>query len=166
MVNFLCPCNRLLIDFNFSTFHTSLKFSPDARIWYSIGGSKDRYIPLSIISLHIRRCKGKLGLQNFWPNWQEYQFSIWLAKNTPPLPRNESWPELGTLSFDYPRIPSPPENWNLGRSWHFELWLLKNIPPPLSNLARSWYFEWKIEIEPRTYVETNVCIPRGYYLVF
>ena len=108
MGNFLCPCNRLLIDFNFSTFHTSLKCSPDARIWYSIGGSKGRYIPLSIISLHIRRCKGKLGFQNFWPNWQEYQFSIWLAKNTPPLPPNESWLELGTLSFDCSRIPSPP----------------------------------------------------------
>ena len=36
-----------------------------------------------------------------------WHFEIWLAKNIPL--QIQTWPELGTLSFDYPRIPlSPP----------------------------------------------------------
>ena len=40
------------------------------------------------------------------------------------------------------RIP-PPENWNLGRSWHFEFWLGRTPPPPPENwnLGRSWHFD-------------------------
>ena len=56
-----------------------------------------------------------------------------------------------------PPHPPPPENSNLGRSWHlevFQFWLAQNTPPPPQN----WYW-------PRTYVETNICIPRGYHLV-
>ena len=48
--------------------------------------------------------------------------------------------DLGTLrlfTFDWPRIPAPPPNANI-------------------NLGRSSH---------RTYVETNICIPRGYHLV-
>ena len=43
----------------------------------------------------------------------------------------------------------PPGNWNLGRSWHFEFWLIQNPPPQL-----------RLE-----YVETNLFIPQGYHLV-
>ena len=44
--------------------------------------------------------------------------------------------------------PSPPPNWNLGRSWHF----------------KTFQF-WLVEKTPRRYVETNICIPHGYRLV-
>ena len=40
-----------------------------------------------------------------------------------------------TLFWDLvPRIPPPPENWTLGRSWHFKtfhFWLVENTPPPM-----------------------------------
>ena len=54
------------------------------------------------------------------------------TKNTthPPTPEMKKWPDLGTLSFELARIPSLPENWNLGRSWHFEFWLLQNPHQP------------------------------------
>ena len=41
------------------------------------------------------------------------------------------------------RIPSPPpENWNLGRSWHFKTFQFQNTPPPENwNLGRSWHFK-------------------------
>ena len=91
---------------------------------------------------------------------------------------------------EYPPPPPPPEHWNLGRSWHFKtfhLWLVENTPPPPNwNLGRSWHFKtfhfslvenmtfefWLAQNTtppanwvPRRYVETNICIPRGYRLV-
>ena len=41
----------------------------------------------------------------------------------------------------------PPENWNLGRPWHFEFWLQQT----------------GLQLE---YVESNRCIPQRYHLVF
>ena len=62
------------------------------------------------------------------------------SKEPPPPPPMKSWPELGTLSFHYPRIPPRPQwivgqkpappNENLARNWHFEFWLPKNTPQP------------------------------------
>ena len=59
----------------------------------------------------------------------------------PPHPRTprksrkiEIWTGLGTLSFDYPRLPPPP-HWNLDRTWHFDFWLPQS-PPPLRD--RMW----------------------------
>ena len=48
------------------------------------------------------------------------EFLAHFAKNTLFLSRStnremKSWPELGTLSFDYPRIP-PPENEKIGQN--------------------------------------------------
>ena len=31
-----------------------------------------------------------------------------LTTSLPPLPEMKSWPDLGTLNFDYPRINLPP----------------------------------------------------------
>ena len=45
-----------------------------------------------------------------------WHFEFWLPKNTPlPFPENKNWPELGTLSFDCPRIHPPPPNWGVWR---------------------------------------------------
>ena len=51
-----------------------------------------------------------------------------------------------TLFWDLVQNTSPPINWNLDRSWHFEFWLLQTG------------LHWE-------YVETNRCIPQGYHLV-
>ena len=73
---------------------------------------------ISLVSSHIARdylrCKGfqSMAWQNFCSFCQEYQFTIWLPKNYPPPPQMKSWPELDTLSFDYPGIPTSPINWN------------------------------------------------------
>ena len=44
------------------------------------------------------------------------------------------WMEISKLPparFGTEPLPSHPphEDWNLGRSWHFEFWLLQNSPP-------------------------------------
>ena len=51
-----------------------------------------------------------------------------------------------TVNFwpNSPEHPPPSENWNLGRSWHFE-YLTSEYPPPTpenGNLGRSWHFEY------------------------
>ena len=63
----------------------------------------------------------------------------------PPSPM-KSWPELGTLNFDYPKIAPPPHP--IG-TLSFDY---PRIPP--SNE--------KLQLEC---VETNRCIPQGYRLV-
>ena len=60
----------------------------------------------------------------------------------------KSWPELGALSFDYPRKTLPP-NEELARTWHFEFCLPNNT-------------QEKMQLEC---VETNLCISQGYRLV-
>ena len=65
---------------------------------------------------------------------RSWHFEFWPYYRTPPPPTPEmkSWPDLGTLSFDptteHPHPHPRPENWNLGKSWHFEFWLLQNTP--------------------------------------
>ena len=93
-----------------------------------------------------------------------------------PPPPIEIWPELGMLSFDYPRIPPPRPHWNLARTWHVEFWLPKNTtPPPLKFgqnfvisvlttqeypphriLARTWDFEF--------WLAKNACPPPNWNL--
>ena len=48
------------------------------------------------------------------------------------------------------RTPLPLENSNLGRSWHFEFWLLQNnpLPPKNSDLFRSWHLEFLLLLNP------------------
>ena len=70
--------------------------------------------------------------------WSKLWF--WLPKNTPspPPPKMKTCSELGTLSFDYPRIPPPPENGNLVRTWHFDFDYLRIPPPPHPPLPWKW----------------------------
>ena len=59
-----------------------------------------------LASTHV----GKLGFQNFASRiFGSFCQEFWLPKNTPSPPlKMKSWPELDTLSFDYPKIPPPP----------------------------------------------------------
>ena len=51
-------------------------------------------------------------------------------ENTPPPPM-KSWPELGTLSFEWSRIPHPlPQIEKLARTWHLVLNSLECPLPP------------------------------------
>ena len=67
--------------------------------------------------------------------------------NTPlPFPKIEIWPELGTLSFDYPRIPPPPEIeiWPELATLSFDYPRITPPPlkieiwPELGRLSRNW----------------------------
>ena len=58
----------------------------------------------------------------------------------PPPLKIEIWTGLGTLSFDYPSSPPPPEKLRFDRTWHFEFWLLQNTPH--WDLDRTWHFEF------------------------
>ena len=49
----------------------------------------------------------------------KYSFRI------PPPPKMKIVRDLGTLTFQFQN--TPPENWNLGRSWHFSV---SESPPP------------------------------------
>ena len=53
--------------------------------------------------------------------YSEIQF-----QNSPPTLKMKIVRESKSESF---RIPPPPENWNLGRSWHFKTFQFQNTPP-------------------------------------
>ena len=60
---------------------------------------------------------------------------VQILQNTPycemqfqnPPPQMKIVREPKSESF---RIPPPPENWNLGRSWHYKTFQFQNTPPP------------------------------------
>ena len=60
-------------------------------------------------------------------------------------PPPENW-NLGIswhfVTFQFQNTPPPPpENWNLGISWHFVTFQFQNTPPPENwNLGISWHF--------------------------
>ena len=58
-----------------------------------------------------------------------------------------------TLLWDLVQF-NPAENLNLDRTWHFEFWLPQFTPPPPTP-----------RVSGSSYVETNICINRGYHLV-
>ena len=112
-----------------------------------------------------------------------YDFSILTSGEYPPPGKLEFRPILRLFNFDLWRIqpprklkfrhflafydfsiltsgeytPSPPENWNLGITWHFmtfQFWPVENTPPPPPlpenwNLGISWHFMtfqfWPVE---------------------
>ena len=85
-----------------------------------------------LISLHIRSMWETIcdawacwSGWKFGPNSTEYPYSE--KQNTPP--KMKIVRDLGTLTFQF-QNPPPPENWNLGRSWHFVTFQFQNIPPP------------------------------------
>ena len=71
-----------------------------------------------------------------------------LVQNTPPHPPvMKSWPDIGTLSFDYYRTPPPPPPFKFRHI--LALYVLTTTehphhppPPHHSNLGRSWHFEF------------------------
>ena len=122
-----------------------------------------------------------------------WHFQFWLTQEYP-APPMKHWPELGTLSFDYPGIHPPPK-WKIGqnlalwvlttqeysppngllvRTWHFEFWLPKNTSYPQWNFGQNfalWFWLPKNTPQPKEKlllkcVETNCCIPQEYHLVF
>ena len=131
--------------------------------------------------------------------WQNFAYfpnnTLFLAGQEYPPPQMKSFPEMGTLSFDYPRIPPPP--WKLKFDQKLALWVLttQEFPPPQLKFGQNlalWVLTTKnthfppIEIWPElgTFsfhypkipppnqkmlqlecVETNRCIPQGYRLV-
>ena len=53
--------------------------------------------------------------------------------------------------FQVQITPPPPENLNLGRSWHFVIFQVQITPPPPENLnlGRSWQFViFQVQITP------------------
>ena len=76
-----------------------------------------RLVACAFISLHIR---------SMWETICDTQAGFWL--------NSKFWfkiPRVPPLSEQSPAPPPSPENWNLGRSWHFEFWLGREFPPPL-----------------------------------
>ena len=62
-----------------------------------------------------------------WPELGTLSFDY---PRIPPLPPMKSWPELGTLSFGYPRIPPSPQkmkSWPEPGTLSFDY---PRIPPP------------------------------------
>ena len=89
------------------------------------------------------------------PGYPKLRFGPEPPTPQPPPSPIEIWTGLGTLSFDYPRIPPSPHE--------FEIWTglgtlsfdYPRIPPP-PNLDRTLSFDWG---SGSSYVETNFCIP-------
>ena len=60
---------------------------------------------------------------------------------TPPPPKLKFRQIMVLCDFSVPEYPPPPDNWNLGRSWHFVTFQVPEYPPPPNwNLGRSWHF--------------------------
>ena len=76
---------------------------------------------------------------NLGISWHFMTFQFWPVENTPPPPRKLKFRHFLAFydfsiltSGEYPP-PSPPQNWNLGISWHFmtfQFWPVENTPPP------------------------------------
>ena len=67
-----------------------------------------------IVSLHM-------SLRSMWETTVMHkQVSGWTVNFGPNFPVHKFTPEY----------PPPPENWNLGRSWHFVTFQFRNTPPP------------------------------------
>ena len=129
-----------------------------------------------------RRSRKWQGKAKFLPKLARTSCSgIWYR--TPPPP--QKWKVGQILALLTTTEHPPPPNWNLGRSWQFEFWLLQNIPPQLKfrQILALWILTTTEHPHPPTpppklkfrqiltfwvqleYVETNCCIPQGYHLV-
>ena len=104
----------------------------------------------TIFSLHVV-CE-RLSVMQRLPESGKAKFVLKFLRT----PCSEIW-------FRTPPSPPPPQNWNLGRSWHFQFWLSEHSPPPPPenwNLGRSWHIGlWLSEPPPPPpveYVETRM----------
>ena len=93
------------------------------RIWYQLI-LLFMYGSTSLFSLHIRSMWETIC--DAWACWSGWNFG----------PNSTVYP----YSVEYP----PPENWNLGRSWHlktFQFSVTEYPPPPNWNLGRTWHLK-------------------------
>ena len=119
------------------------------------------FLVLCVISLHTHSVSETTVMHkqvsgwtvNFGPNFPDYKVYSEIPplqktsdlrfemtkvySEIPPLQKTSHlrWPKFT------PKYPPAPENWNLGRSWHFVTFQFQNTPPPQNwNLGRSWHF--------------------------
>ena len=78
---------------------------------------------------------------------QILQFTPILQYRIPP-PKMKIVRNLGTLTFQLQNTPSPPKNWNLGRSWHFDFSVAEYPPPENENCQKSWHFDFSVAEHP------------------
>ena len=74
-----------------------------------VGTLKPYHMQKNLFSLHIRSMWETIC--DAWACWSGWNFG----------PNSTVYP----YSVEYP----PPENWNLGRSWHFKTFQFQNTPP-------------------------------------
>ena len=97
-----------------------------------------------LFSFHIRSMWETIC--DAWASWSGWKFGskFWecpTIRRMPPPPKLKFRQILALWVLTWQSTPPPPENWNLGRSWHFEFWLGRVPPPPKNwNLGRSWNF--------------------------
>ena len=142
----------------------------------------DALLLWKLISLHIRSMWETIcEAQASWSGWEfgskipVYPILGFGSQNTSPPPRKLKFRQIMAFQDfslltcgEYLPLPPPPENWNLGRSWHFKtfhFWLVENTPPTHWNLGILWLSEFWLAQNttppanwaPRRYVETNIC---------
>ena len=92
-------------------------------------------------------------------HFMTFQFHQW---RKPPSPHRKLKFRHFLAFYDFSILtsgeyPPPPENWNLGITWHFmtfQFWPVENTPPPPQNwnLGISWHFMtfqfWPVENTP------------------
>ena len=100
-------------------------------------------------------CMSLLEWLTFWSKFYRIPLFWNTVSEYPPPTKIEIWADLGTLTFQFQNTPPPPapptENWNLGRSWHFDFSVSEY--PPNWNLGRSWHFDFSVSEYPPPQIE-------------
>ena len=86
-------------------------------------------------------CMSLLEWLKFWSKFYRIPPILKYSFRIPPSPKNENCQRVQVREFQ--NTPPPPENWNLGRSWHFKTFQFQNI----------WY-QWETMCGKLLHVET------------